>query len=541
LRKRSTVTETSPERRLSRWLLTAGAALAALETPSAGACTVDAPVAQAPAAQPAATGVAPATAPPATAPPAATGQPAPAAQPAAPARPKREFLFTGSWRTRQEVWDWFGRGDEGRYTFTGSLLRFGGTYATPRHDLSLELAQPTLLNLPKDASLPPPSGQLGHGASYRDANGGQELSLFVKQAFWRVKGLGGKSNSARLGRFEFVDGTETVPKEPSLAWLKRERIAHRLLGTFGFTHVGRSFDGGQFVHNTPDLNLTFFGGMPTEGVFDLDGGATLDDIKVGYAAATRPLTGKRFQGEGRLFGLYYLDERDGVVKTDNRPLPVRMADQEEVSIGTVGGHFLGLWDTGCGKVDGTLWTAGQFGDFGGLSHGAFALAAEAGFQPRGMRWSPWLRAGFFHASGDGDPADGDHGTFFPVLLTPRIYARFPFYTLANLNDAFAQVVLKPHPKWTVRSDVHALWLADPNDLWYIGGGAFQGPSFGYAGRPSNGKQSLATLVDLSADYQVRKYTTLSAYFGYAFGGGVIDRIYDGEDGLYGYLEFTQRW
>jgi hypothetical protein len=44
------------------------------------------------------------------------------------------------------------------------------------------------------------------------------------------------------------------------------------------------------------------------------------------------------------------------------------------------------------------------------------------------------------------------------------------------------------------------------------------------------------------DYQVRKYTTLSGYFGYARAGSVIERIYgEGSHGFLGYLEFTQRW
>jgi hypothetical protein len=469
----------------------------------------------------------------------------PASAPAAPAAPRPRFLLSGSLRLRQEGWDWFGSGDAGRYTFTGSMLRIGGTYSGRRSDAMLELEQPMLLNLPHDATLAPPLGQLGHGASYRDANGSQEASLFIKQAFWRVKGLAGPANSARLGRFEFVDGAETTPKDPSLAWLKRERIAHRLLGTFGFTHVGRSFDGGQFVHNAPKLNVTLFGGMPTEGVFDLDGGATLDDIHVGYAAVTRPFGGGRYRAEGRLFGLYYRDDRKGVVKSDNRSTvdPAALAaDQAAIGVTTLGGHYTGLWESGAGKIDLLAWGAGQFGDWGRLSHEAFAGALEAGWQPKKAPGSPWLRVGYYYATGDNDPADGDHKTFFPVLPTPRIYARFPFYTLTNIQDLFAQAIVRPHRRWTLRADAHRLSLASEKDLWYAGGGAFNRPTFGYGGRPSGGASTLATLVDLSADYQAGKNTTVSLYLGHAFGGNVIDNLYPGSSsGSFGYLEFTRRY
>ena len=475
--------------------------------------------------------------------PANPGATAPAT-PAAPAKARPRLVPFGSLRLRQEVWDWFGDlGGADRYTFTGSLLRFGAAYTSRRHDLTLELSQPTLLNLPWDASLAAPQGQLGLGAAYRDANVPQEASLFVKQAFWRYKGLGSAANSARLGRFEFIDGTETTPKDPSLAWLKRERIAHRLIGNFGWSHVQRSFDGGQLVRDTPGFNVTLFAGMPTEGVFDLDGGATLDQVKVGYAAATKPLSGRRFAGDARLFGIYYLDERDGLVNTDNRPLPVRTADTGDVSITTLGGHFAGVRDLGAGKADALLWGAGQWGDWGRQRHGALAFSAEVGYQPKGLWGSPWFRAGFSHFSGDGNSGNGRHGTFIPLLPTPRIYARFPFFTEANLNDAFFQAILRPHPKLTLRGDLHFLSLADQDDLWYAGGGAFQDqPSFGYAGRPSNGKSRLATLYDVSVEYQVRKYTTLSGYFGYARGGGVVERLDGaGSDGFLGFLELTRRW
>ncbi|MBI3910926.1 MAG: alginate export family protein [Armatimonadetes bacterium] len=471
-------------------------------------------------------------------------QPPPKTAPLAqPSPPKKRWLLTGSWRVRQEWWDWFGHTGQDSYTFTGSILRLGATRQTPSEDITLELAQVGLINLPHHATEPAPLGQMGLGAAYFDANDGQDASLFVKQAFWRGKNIGCQANSLRLGRFEFIEGTETIPKDSSLAWLKRERIAHRLIGNFGWSHVQRSFNGLHFARNTPRLNLTLFGGIPTRGVFDLNGMDTLPDVKVAYVAATTPLSGKRSQGEGRLFGIYYEDTRDEVIKADNRPGPVRAADRRAIGIGTIGGHYLGLYDVGSGKVDALLWAAGQLGTWGRQDHGAYAFAVEVGYQPRNSPLKPWVRAGYYRASGDGDPTDDDHQTFFLILPTPRSYARFPFYTLTNLNDAFGQVILRPHPRWAIRTDVHALWLADDSDLWYIGGGAFQDrPSFGFAGRPSNGQSDLATLVDLSVDYQWQQHTTLSFYLGYAIGGDVVRRIYGSSNhGLLLYAEAIRRW
>ena len=144
--------------------------------------------------------------------------------------------------------------------------------------------------------------------------------------------------------------------------------------------------------------------------------------------------------------------------------------------------------------------------------------------------------------GDGNPNDGTHQTFFQVLPTPRIYARFPFYNLMNNQDAFAELILRPHPKWTFRADAHALRLSNKNDLWYAGGGAFQQTTFGYAGRPSSGSQSLSNLYDVSADYQLNAHMTLTGYFASATGRTVIEKIFpSGATGKFGYAELNYRF
>jgi len=302
--------------------------------------------------------------------------------------------------------------------------------------------------------------------------------------------------------------------------------------------VGRSFDGIHASVGPPSSNLAVMGGFPTRGVFDVRGSDTLEDVKTLYAAGT--WSGPR--SDLRLFGIWYEDSRNAVVKADNRPAAARAADRAPVRVTTLGGHYLRQFPSAAGTGDLLLWAAGQFGSWGGLDHEAIAFAAEAGWQPKGLPWKPWFRGGYFHGSGDGDPADGKHETFFPVLPTPRIYARFPFYTNANLNDAFGQILLRPEPRVTVRADVHRLWLANRGDAWYAGGGAFQpAPSFGYAGRPSGGSDDLGTLLDLSVDYQWRPSTTLSFYLAQAFGGRVVRNIYGGRDASLAYVEVLHRW
>jgi hypothetical protein len=454
-----------------------------------------------------------------------------------------DVTVAGSLRTRVESWDWFAGNPNNNYTFPGSILRWSLSESRKTFDWQVEMALPFLLGLPNDAIAPGAQGQLGFGANYFAANHVTNAAmLFAKQGFVRFNDLGGVTGqSLKLGRMEFIDGTEVTPKDPTLAALKRDRIAHRLIGNFGFSVVGRSFDGVQYALNRSKLNFTLLAARPTRGVFQVDGWGDLN-VNVFYGALTGQLPGKHGNGEWRIFGLGYNDYRSGVVKTDNRPLAVRTADTGHINIGTYGGHYLQTVQSSSGTVDFLFWGVLQNGSWGRLAQRSGALAAEAGWQPSLLpSIRPWLRGGFDYGSGDGNPNDNTHSTFFQILPTPRVYARFPFFNMINNRDAFGELILRPSKALTIRTDVHSLALANRNDLWYTGGGVFQPWTFGYTGRPSNGQSGLATLFDGSADYNVNSHAAIGVYYGHAAGKLVVQSIYpNGKNANLGYLELTFR-
>jgi hypothetical protein len=451
---------------------------------------------------------------------------------------------SGSLRTRVESWDWFAGNAHSSYTYPGSILRLNFAESKKKFDWQLEFALPFLLGLPDDAIAPGAQGQMGLGAAYFAANSRNTNAamIFAKQGYVRFKELGGvPGHSLKLGRMEFIDGTEATPKDPTLAALKRDRIAHRLIGNFGFSDVGRSFDGAQYALDRAHFNFTLLAARPTRGVFQVDGWGELN-ANVFYGALTGQIPGKRASAEWRVFGLGYSDYRDGVVKTDNRPLAVRTADGGHINIGTYGGHYLQTVRSSAGTIDLLFWGALQNGSWGRLPQRSSAFAAEAGWQPPLLSAvHPWLRGGFNYGSGDGNPNDTTHGTFFQILPTPRIYARFPSFNMMNNRDAFGELMLRPLKALNVRADVHSLALANRNDLWYSGGGMFQPWTFGYTGRPSNGQSGLATLYDVSADYNVNAHASIGVYYGRAVGKQIIQSIYpDGKNANFGYLELTFR-
>ena len=462
----------------------------------------------------------------------------------APTAPKVMQLggvnVTGSIRTRLEAWDWFqGASGDNTYPFSGSLMRVAFTQSRESWDWNAEFAVPLLLGLPANPVAPGVQGALGFGANYLTANDRHQNAtmLFPKQLYARFTNFGGsKAHALKVGRYEFLDGSETASRNATLATLKNTRINQRLLGNFSFSHVGRSFDGMHYSYSKPSGTFTLLGGIPTRGVFQVDGWGW-NRTAFGYASYVKPWGTATHAAETRVFSLFYDDWRS-VLKTDNRPLAVRRADLANIKVGTFGGHTVHAITTGAGTVDLMLWGAAQTGRWGVQNHRAGAFDAEGGIQP--ARWpklKPWLRGGFYWGSGDHNPNDARHETFFQVMPTPRPFARFPFFNMMNNRDVFGMVTLRPHAKVTISNEFHALRVSESHDLWYQGGGVFQPWTFGYAGRATSGQSSLANLYDVNLEFRARPTLTLVGYFGYAQGLATISTIYPaGRGARFGYVE-----
>jgi hypothetical protein len=453
---------------------------------------------------------------------------------------------TGSLRIRPELWNWYDGSADGSYAYTGGILRLSVGQQKKSFDWQLEFAAPFLLGLPDNSIAPAPQGQLGLGGTYHAANDSRRnaFSVFPKQGYLRFKSLfGNEMQTLRAGRFEFLDGSEATPKDATLAALKRDRINQRLIGAFGWSHVGRSLDGLHYsgaFHGGKTV-LTVVSALPTRGAFQTDGWGNLK-INMDYVSLTRQYGGANSTGELRGAGIYYHDWRH-VLKTDSRALALRQRDLNNIRIGTFGGHWIHKVETQCGSFDGMLYGFGQTGTWGTIAHRASAVNAEAGWQPRVLpKLRPWLRAGYFRGSGDDNPNDSKHGTFFQILPTPRPFARFPFYNMMNNEDRFLNAIVRPHKNWTLRGEFHALRLTNKSDLWYMGGGAYQPWTFGYVGRPTSDARSLANQWDVNVDWNPSARVNVNAYVGYSVGKEVMKRIYPaGSNGSFGYLEVTHKF
>ena len=455
-----------------------------------------------------------------------------------------DVSVTGILRLRVYGWDWFQPSSgNNAYGYSGNILRLSFAEKRKGWDWDAELAAPFLLGLPDHATTAAPQGALGLGSNYYSANGNSRYSgmVFAKQLYARFKGLGAsEANTLQVGRFEFNDGSELAPNNPTLATLKRDRVSQRLIGSFGWSDVGRSFDGLHYSYSKPGNDFTFVVATPTRGVFQTDGWGW-NRVGFGYVSFTHEWGSGKHAADTRVFMLDYDDWRH-ILKTDDRPLAFRQGDTENIHIQTFGAHSTHVFTTTAGTLDALAWGAGQTGRWGTQTQLSYALDFEGGYQPEALpgplaKLKPWLRGGFTMGSGDGNPNDNRHGTFFQVLPTPRPYARFPFFNMMNTEDSFGALVLRPHSKITVSSEFHALRLSNASDLWYSGGGVFQPWTFGYTGRATSGRRSLGNLWDTSVEFRATRRVTFTGYVGYTQGLAAIEQIYPkGTDGKLGYLE-----
>jgi hypothetical protein len=444
-------------------------------------------------------------------------------------------------RTRTDANQWYSAPPYTTvYPYVEQLLRISVAQRIQQIDWLLELSQNTVFDVPDDAiSKAAAQGQLGLGGTYYAANNKSTTpaAASFKQGFARYH-WEEPDDRVRVGRFEFLEGQEMQPKDKTLAWLQNNRVAQRLVGNFGFSNGQRSFDGVDGHYGQGSWDITAMAARADQGVFNMNTNPELN-VDLQYLAYSKSDFGEH--DLWRVFAMDYHDGRSGLTKTDNRPLAVRQMDHKNIRLGTYGADFLTAVPVGSGSLDLVFWGALQNGNWGALNQHAGAAAVEGGYRLTSVATRPWLRGGFFRSTGDNNPTDGQHNTFFQVLPTPRVYARFPFYNLMNSSDQFVQFIDSPK-RFEIRSDLHSLQLTSKHDLWYQGGGAFDNKAFGYTGRPANGHHSFATVFDISSDYQLSKALAVNLYYAHSFGKSVVSTIYPtGPSANFGYLELVYRW
>jgi hypothetical protein len=474
---------------------------------------------------------------------------------------KGPFTFKFEDRFRYELWDTFRTAApnfDDDYAFYGNRLRLGVGYKQAWFQVYGEYQVSHVLSLPH-ADDP----AFGLGAAYQSFNPGSSEDLAkgtVNELYIKANAPFLQALSFKLGRFTYGSGTETVPINPMLKWMKAFRISERLIGTIDFSHTGRSFDGVVTAFDEPWYNISVAAVRPTQGTFNMDQDKPINDINVGSASVTLKNSEHLKNTEASVFYYLYDDARDadctgnarytsircfGPVRPDNTVGRAKYeANKGDVEIDSFGAHLMQIIPTGkFGAFDLLGWGAFQSGDWGKLNHNAFGATGEMGYKFTSVPWQPWLRTGYFYGSGDETPDDSEHGTFFQMLPTARLYAKNPIYNLMNNEDYFFMLLLNPHEKVKFRGDFRKIWASKSDDRWYTGAGpAHESNQFGFGAAPTYDNHDLCTLVDMNVVIDVTKYLSFETYYSRAWGDSIIERSFNKEDDLnYFYGEMIIRF
>ncbi|PYR67234.1 MAG: hypothetical protein DMF88_13575, partial [Acidobacteria bacterium] len=371
--------------------------------------------------------------------------------------------------SRVEMWRFFeppAGGGNNEYAFLANRL-FGSVQRTARaYDFTAALQYAQSGGLPVDAVGP---GPLGTGAVYY-AHAGRSDShqVYLRYANVRLKRLVPRT-TIQIGRMPYASGGEAASGNPKIDAVRTQHVAARLIGEFGWSIYQRAYDGVRIDTAPGRWSATGFAFHPTQGGFEDAAGLMMPGVTVLGAAATVNSAAALPSLQYQVFSYRYRDTR-AVAAPRSR-----------------NGR----------QWDGLVWIAAQSGSWYEQTHRAASVAAEAGYQWIAARWQPWLRGGYLYASGDGDPSDNRHGTFFEMLPTVRQYAQSALYSQMNNTDLFAQLLARPRPNINVRLDWHRVGLASSRDGWYYGSGATQqhGSIFGFGTRPSFGATHLAAIEE----------------------------------------------
>ncbi len=438
--------------------------------------------------------------------------------------------------TRVEAWNYFEPKPEGgdpNYVFVGNRLRFGIRHVSPKFELLGAGHYVQFGGLPTNATGP---GPYGTGALYF----GQSGSTSSNQVYLRyltaslkdlVPGL-----RIEFGRMGYSGGMESPSGNEKIEALKNLRVAARLLGEFEWSMYQRGYDGIRLDYSQPTWHASAVAYHPTQGGFEEAAGARIADINVFAGTLTFKPNAAIPNTDTQLFYYRYDDRREVQARVDNTGLPP--ADRVDVKLNTFGATLVGAYPKGSGVFDALLWVVGQTGRWYGQTHRGFAIAAEGGYQWSEVAWRPWIRFGLFRSSGDDDPADDRHETFFQLLPTVRKYSLTASYNLMNSTDVFVQALLRPRPPLNLRIDLHLVGLTEAADRWYLGAGATQkrGTNFGYGARTSSGSTDLGTVIQGSVSYRIDSHWSVNGFLGLINAGRVVLGSFDGDKLTYGYVE-----
>lgn len=188
-----------------------------------------------------------------------------------------------------------------------------------------------------------------------------------------------------------------------------------------------------------------------------------------------------------------------------------------------------LWGRDFYRFDYDLWFSKEFGEKSNDNIDAYAFHALLGYNLKDLWAKPRLSLEYTYSSGDDDPDDGNHETFdVGYGVWGAWYGnQWSFFKWRNFQDLQVNLELWPTTGIKMIVGLHAYWLAEKEDAWYMNPSLYRDPS-GNAGSHVGETLDVTFNINLNKifPYAPLKGHHLSATFGHFFPGEVPHHMAD---------------
>lgn len=187
-------------------------------------------------------------------------------------------------------------------------------------------------------------------------------------------------------------------------------------------------------------------------------------------------------------------------------------------------HSIGARSHGTARGWDWNWEAiYQFGSFGDGGISAWTLASDTGFTFENRPWRPRIALSANIASGDGDPADADLGTFNPLFPRGNYFSEAAVLGPRNFFNLHPFVTVRPTEAWSLTADMNFFWRLDTNDGVYAPAGQLvRGPS-------GSDERFVGSAFSLTSEYALTENWSFTAIYTHFFAGQFIRETGPSED------------
>ena len=336
--------------------------------------------------------------------------------------------------------------------------------------------------------------------------------------------LGAEGNDAfdlRQAWMEFGD----AKAYPLTLKIGRQPLAYgdeRLLGGFEWNNVARTFDAAKLRWEEKTWALDAFAG------------SVVDVSDVGQFDQSDLFNGREKHRDEVLSGLYGTTTALGPQTTDLYVLHLH----QELAGGNTNFFTLGTRMRSKPGAFSTVMVEGKkkpvgfdySGEFafqtGKLNKSgvvrdlqAYALNAGGGYA-FDVAGTPRVGVAYSYATGDKNSADASWDGFQNLYPTNhKFYGQMDVFSWQNMHDLEANFKVSPSKSVTLKSEVHAFWLATNKDAWYRANGTTAVRPLNAAAKAAN--SFAGAEADFTATWSVSKPVQVEAGYSHFFAGSYL--------------------